>query len=162
MTTEPPNQALIEKVAEAISLAGNIPFADHELDTQVLILKEAKAAISAMGDASTRKDDGSDITPGSDAYGNYPDLQRREISVVDDAISNALECANLFVLKNCHLPKSVEVIQAINAGRDALRTRKPVSSKMEVLKNVLRFADGRCWPEVQAAIDANKEVIYAD
>lgn len=63
-----------------------------------------------------------------------------EISVIDDfrdKISNALECANLFVLKHCDKPKAVEVIQAINAGRDALRLHKPVSVDLEDMSAVL-------------------------
>lgn len=38
-----------------------------------------------------------------------------------------------------------------------------VSRELEVLKSVVRFADGRCWPEVQAAIDANRKIVeYVD
>lgn len=36
---------------------------------------------------------------------------------------------------------------------------KGVIRQLEVLKNVVRFADGRCWPEVQAAIDANQSIL---
>ena len=38
-----------QAVATAIALAGNLPFSEHESDTQELIIAEAKAAIAASG-----------------------------------------------------------------------------------------------------------------
>lgn len=142
----------------------------------------------AMGDASTRKDEGAatGVTPPDMCAANSPakdtltplpeqfaseyaepgltgaegggapqpflgSIKSSEIPVVDDAISNALECANLFVLKNCHLPKSVEVIQAINAGRDALRLHKPVMVKLE-----------RCASAIHASFMDELEAEYSE
>lgn len=49
--------------------------------------------------------------------------------------------------------------EAMKAIEPYVSYSKPVTRQLEALKNVLRFADGRCWPEVQAAIDANREIL---
>jgi len=95
-------------------------------------------------------------------------LQQREIPVLDDRhdrISEALECANLFVLSNCDRKAAVQVIQAINAGRDALRETEPENSvklpDAEAVEAILRTTLAAGCDETGRACVMDSTIRYA-
>ncbi len=134
------NKTLIEKLEGMLDIGCGEKY-DAGIRDAIAIVRQQEAeatgkeSLQVQGSESSVLGDGERVDAVGRARtlsGSIPDSpsQQREISVVNDfrdKISNALECANLFVLKHCDKPKAVEVIQAINAGRDALRLCKPVS-----------------------------------